>query len=143
MVCVSVCVDIKWGDDGGLARSDSKLASGQGHKSASAGALPAVLTKGSHSSLGESGKYSTQPTHAARQGALHNPSIVSYYIVCICASLYVLLPTMFGVSVSVKMWSGERNSIDTSHLEGERVFAGRDEWDKELDKGKVSCLVCF
>ena len=44
---------------------------------------------------------------------------------CVCAFL-------------VKTWSGERNSIDTSRLEGEGVFTGRDEWDKELDKGKVS-----
>ena len=43
------------------------------------------------------------------------------------------------VCASVKTWSGERNSIDASRLEGEGAFAVRDEWDKELDKGKVSC----
>ena len=59
-----VCADTKWGDDGGLAHSDSKLASGHGHKStSSASALPAILTKGSHGSLGESGKHSMQHAH--------------------------------------------------------------------------------
>lgn len=48
-LCSLVLAEIKW-DDGGMARSDSKSARGQGH------ILSTILAKGSHASLGDSGK---------------------------------------------------------------------------------------
>ena len=83
---MSVCVaEIKWGDDGAPAHGDSKLSSGQCHKSTSGGSstLPAMLTKGSHASLGESGEYSTRHIHGARQKTLQSSSILVVIIYCL------------------------------------------------------------
>lgn len=55
-----------------------------------------------------------------------------------CESVRSLL-----VCVSVRTWGGDRNSIDASRLEGETTLTGRDEWDKEFDRGKVRCLFAY
>ena len=39
---------------------------------------------------------------------------------------------------TVRSWDGDKNSIDSSKVEERRKRKGRDDWDWELDRGKVT-----
>ena len=43
----------------------------------------------------------------------------------------------------MRSWEGEKNSIDSSKVGERRKRKGRDDWDRELDRGKVrKCCMC-
>ena len=43
----------------------------------------------------------------------------------------------------VRSWEGEKNTIDSSKMEGVRKRKGRDNWEWELDRRKVSICIFF
>ena len=59
---------------------------------------------------------------------------------CFCDSTLVI--TSFLHPLSVKTWSGDKNSIDSikSSSQTHSRRRGRDDWDREIDRGKVRGL---
>ena len=65
-----------------------------------------------------------------------NKCSINLLVILGCHHFNIVLS--FSLSL-VKRWDGEKNSIDSSQQQTDsRRRRGRDYWDREIDKGKVS-----